>query len=159
MVQVNGETGAMTSCRRRNAHRRTTQDHPRGPVMPRYFQSFRVFGEVADLLLLERPERRLLVDISLEPAQTAPGRNPYPHRTTFTLSDPVLMERFLGDVSLGDAIEAHGTFAQADYVPHRTTCIDTTFLMLDYRRVPLPEQLIPATIDVAMDALRRVRLH
>lgn len=159
MVQVNGETGAMKSCRRRNAHRRTTQDHPRGPVMPRYFQSFRVFGEVADLLLLERPERRLLVDISLEPAQTAPGRNPYPHRTTFTLSDPVLMERFLGDVSLGDAIEAHGTFAQADYVPHRTTCIDTTFLMLDYRRVPLPEQLIPATIDVAMDALRRVRLH
>ncbi len=127
--------------------------------MPRYFQSFRVFGEVADLLLLERPERRLLVDISLEPAQTVPGRNPYPHRTTFTLSDPVLMERFLGDVSLGDAIEAHGTFAQADYVPHRTTCIDTTLLMLDYRRVPLPEQLIPATIDVAMDALRRVRLH
>lgn len=127
--------------------------------MPRYFQSFRFFGEVADLLLLERPERRLLVDISLEPAQDTPGRNPYPQRTTFTLSDPALMERFLGEISLGDAIEAHGTFSQTNYVPHRTTCIDTTFLMLDYRRVPLPEQLIPATIDVAMDALRRVRLH
>lgn len=158
MVQVTRETGGLmippASFRRRVDARPCS-----GAAMPRYFQTFRLFGEVADLLLLERPERRLLVDISLETAQTTPGRNPYPQRTTFTLSDPALMERFLGEISLGDAIEAHGTFSQTNYVPHRTTCIDTTFLMLDYRRVPLPEQLIPATIDMAMDALRRVRLH
>lgn len=159
MVQLNGETEGLNLPASGTLPVRRDARPCRGPVMPRYFQSFRVFGEVADLLLLERPERRLLVDISLEPAQTGQGRNPYPQRSTFTLSDPSLMERFLGEVSLGDAIEAHGTFAQTDYVPHRTTCIDTTFLMLDYRRVPLPEQLIPATIDVAMEALRRVRLH
>lgn len=127
--------------------------------MPRYFQSFRVFAEVADLLLLDRPDRRLMIDLSLEPAHHAPGRNPYPHRTSYTLVDPALIERFLAEVTIGDAIEAQGTFSQLDYVPHRTTCIDTTFLLIDYRRVALPEQLIPATADFAKDALRRIRLH
>lgn len=158
MVQVTRETGGLM-IPPASIGRRVDARPCSGAAMPRYSQTFRLFGEVADLLLLERPERRLLVDISLETAQTTPGRNPYPQRTTFTLSDPALMERFLGEISLGDAIEAHGTFSQTNYVPHRTTCIDTTFLMLDYRRVPLPEQLIPATIDMAMDALRRVRLH
>ncbi len=127
--------------------------------MRRYFQSFKVFGEVADLLLLERPERRLLVDISLEPALHVPGRNPYPHRTTFCLTDLALMERFLSEIAIGDAVDAEGTFVQSDYVPHRTTCIDTTFLMLDYRRLADPEQLIPAPSGFAQDALRRIRLH
>ncbi|WP_434612957.1 hypothetical protein [Tabrizicola sp. M-4] len=127
--------------------------------MPRYFQSFKVFGEVADLMLLERPERRLLIDISLEPAMNEPGRNPYPRRTTFCLADPDLMERFLSEISIGDAIDAEGTFAQSDYIPHRTTCIDTTFLLLDYRRLADPEQLIPAPAEFARDALRRMRLH
>ncbi len=131
----------------------------RGCAMPRYFQSFKVYGEVADLLLLERPERRLLVDISLEPALHVPGRNPYPHRTTFCLADPALMERFLSEFSIGDAIDAEGTFAQTDYIPHRTTCIDTTFLLLDFRRLADPEQLIPAPAEFAKDALRRMRLH
>jgi hypothetical protein len=127
--------------------------------MRRYFQSFKVFGEVADLMLLERPERRLLIDVSLEPANHAPGRNPYPQRTTFCITDPALMERFLSEISIGDAIDAQGTFVQSDYVPHRTTCIDTTFLMLDFRRLSDPEQLIPAPAEFAMDALRRMRLH
>lgn len=127
--------------------------------MQRYFQSFRVFGEVADMLLLERPERRLLVDISLQPAAPAPGCNPYPHRTTYTLTDDALIERFLTEISVGDAISAEGSFAQGDYVPHRTTCIDTTFLMLDFQRFAQAETLIPAPALVPDEALRRLRLH
>lgn len=127
--------------------------------MPRYYQTFRVFAEVADLLLLERPERRLLVDLSLEPARPGPGMNPYPHRTTYTLSDPVLMERFLEEIAIGDAISAEGSFVQGDYMPHRTTCIDTTFLMLDYRRLVHSEELVPAPASLTTEALRRIRLH
>ena len=127
--------------------------------MVRYFQTFKLYAEVAEMLLLERPERRLLVDLSLEPAIDQPGRNPYPHRTTYTLTDAFLIERFVTEVSTGDAIEAEGTFVQSDYVPHRTTCIDTTFLMLDFRRLSHPEQLIPAPAEIALDALRRLRLH
>jgi len=131
--------------------------------MARYFQTFRLFAEVAEMLLLERPERRLLVDLSLEPAigpsLDRPRCNPYPHRTTYTLTDAHLIERFLDEVSVGDAIEAEGTFIQSDYIPHRTTCIDTTFLLLDYRRLAHPEQLIPAPAEFAADALRRLRLH
>lgn len=125
----------------------------------RFFQTFRVVGKVADLLLIDRPERRLLIDVSLEPAVMSPGRNPYPSRTTFTLTDPELMERFLSEMSVGDIIDADGTFAQADYIPHRTTCIDTTFLMLGFRRIAMPEQLVPAPVEVAMEAMRRTRLH
>ncbi|NBE06116.1 hypothetical protein [Paragemmobacter ruber] len=127
--------------------------------MRRYFQCFKVFGEVADLMLLERPERRLLIDVSLEPANHGPGRNPYPLRTTFCITDSALMERFLSEIAIGDAIDAQGTFVQSDYIPHRTTCIDTTFLMLDFRRLADPEQLIPAPAEFAKDALRRMRLH
>lgn len=129
----------------------------------RYFQTFRLFAEVAEFLVLERPERRLLVDLSLEPAtpRSFPrtGTNPYPHRTTYTVTDACLIERFLDEVSVGDAIEAEGTFIQSDYVPYRTTCIDTTFFLLDYRRLSHPEQLIPAQAEVAAEALRRLRLH
>lgn len=130
-----------------------------GAAMVRYFQTFKLYAEVAEMLLLERPERRLLVDLSLEPAIDQPGRNPYPHRTTYTLTDAFLIERFVNEVSTGDAIEAEGTFVQSDYIPHRTTCIDTTFLLLDYRRLSHPEQLIPAPAEIAVDALRRLRLH
>ena len=70
-----------------------------------------------------------------------------------------LMERFLTELSIGDVIEADGTFAQADYIPHRTTCIDTTFLMLGFQRIALPEQLMPAPVEVAMEAMRRARMH
>lgn len=130
-----------------------------GAAMTRYFQTFKLFAEVAEMLLLERPERRLLVDLSLEPALDQPGRNPYPHRTTYTLTDAFLIERFVNEVAVGDAVEAEGTFVQSDYIPHRTTCIDTTFLLLDFRRLAHPEQLIPAPAEIAVDALRRLRLH
>ena len=80
----------------------------------------------------------------------SPGPGPTPTR---------LIERFLDEVSVGDAIEAEGTFIQSDYVPYRTTCIDTTFFLLDYRRLSHPEQLIPAQAEVAAEALRRLRLH
>ena len=116
--------------------------------MSRYFQSFKVFADPV-----------LLVDLSMEPALDRPGCNPYPHRTTFSITDRSLIARFLQEMAVGDAIEAEGSFSQSDYVPHRTTCIDTTFLLSDFRRLPLPEQLIPAPPEFARDVLRPHRLH
>lgn len=127
--------------------------------MSRYFQRFKLFAEVAEFLLLDRDEPVLLVDLSVEPALDAPGCNPYPHRTTYSVTDPQLIARFLDEISVGDAIEAEGNFSQSDYIPHRTTCIDTTFLMADFRRLTLPEQLIPAPLDFVREALRPHRLH
>jgi hypothetical protein len=127
--------------------------------MSRYFQSFKVFAEVAEFLLLDRADPVLLVDLSMEPALDLPGCNPYPHRTTFSIVDRALIARFLEEMAVGDAIEAEGSFSQSDYVPHRTTCIDTTFLLSDFRRLPLPEQLIPAPPEFARDVLRPHRLH
>lgn len=130
-----------------------------GYAMSRYFQCFKLYAEVADFLLLDRSEPVLLVDLSMEPALDRPGCNPYPHRTTFSVRDAELIARFLEEISVGDAIEAEGSFSQSDYIPHRTTCIDTTFLMADFQRLPLPEQLIPAPPEFARDALRPNRLH
>lgn len=127
--------------------------------MSRYFQSFKVFAEVAEYLLLDRADPVLLVDLSMEPALDRPGCNPYPHRTTFSITDRGLIARFIEQIAVGDAIEAEGTFSQSDYVPHRTTCIDTTFLLTEFRRLPLPEQLMPAPPEFVRDVLRPHRLH
>lgn len=131
----------------------------RGNAMSRYFQSFKLYAEVAEFLLLDRDEPVLLVDLSLEPALDRPGCNPYPHRTTYSVTDIGLIARFLEEISVGDAIEAQGSFSQSDYIAHRTTCIDTTFLLADFRKLPLPEQLMPAPPEFARDALRPLRLH
>lgn len=131
----------------------------RGNAMSRYFQRFKLYAEVAEFLLLDRDDPVLLVDLSLEPALDQPGCNPYPHRTTYSVTDIALIARFLEEISVGDAIEAEGSFSQSDYIPHRTTCIDTTFLLADFRRLPLPEQLMPAPPEFARDVLRPHRLH
>ncbi len=131
----------------------------RGNAMSRYFQSFKLYAEVAEFLLLDRDEPVLLVDLSLEPALDRPGCNPYPHRITHSVTEIARSPRFLQELSVGAAIEAQGSFSQSDYIAHRTTCIDTTFLLADFRKLPLPEQLMPAPPEFARDALRPLRLH
>ncbi len=104
--------------------------------MSAYFMNFHVFGEVADFLLVNEPQRRLLVDLSIDTAgqgDKAPRR--HPNRTTFTILDAALIERFLNSVAIGDLTEATGTFSQSNYVPHKTSYIDTTFVMSSFRKL------------------------
>lgn len=101
--------------------------------MSAYFLNFHIFGEVADFLLLKEPQRRLLVDISTD-LSSQDGRR-HPNRTTFTILDETLIERFLGTMAVGDLAEARGTFAQSNYVPHKTSYIDTTFEMVEFKRL------------------------
>ncbi|MEQ9695211.1 hypothetical protein [Shimia sp. SDUM112013] len=101
-----------------------------------YFMRFQVLGEIAEMLLLDQPERRLLVDISTETrdADDMLGQ-PYVSRTCFSIRCPDLIRSFQEKVSIGDTIQATGTFSQTDYVPHKTTYIDTTFLMQDFTKI------------------------
>lgn len=97
--------------------------------MHNYSFDFRMIGEVADMLHLRSPEQKLLVDVSAD----APGHEKttvkkYPNRSTLTITNAGLIEYILSEVSIGDIIDAAGTFTQTNYIPYRTTCIDTTFL-------------------------------
>ena len=107
-----------------------------------YFMTFHVRGEIAGTLLLQEPERRLLIDLSPNPSTgaAAPGYA-YPERVAFTLRNDDMIARFRDELSPGDVIEATGTFSQAGYIPHKTSHIDTTFLMLEFSRCgrALPE--------------------
>lgn len=101
-----------------------------------YYLHFRVRAEVAELLMLDHPTRRLLVDVSLDPVDAHARAHARPaSRATLTITDEDLIRRFLAEMAPGDLAEASGTFFQTDYVPHRTTCIDTTFLVQDFRRI------------------------
>jgi hypothetical protein len=101
-----------------------------------YYLHFRIRAEVAEMLMLDHPTRRLLVDVSIDPVDVAVPSRPRPSsRATLTITDADLIQRFSSELMPGDVIEASGTFVQTDYVPHRTTCIDTTFLVQDYRRI------------------------
>lgn len=103
-----------------------------------YFMTFRAFGEVAEMLLLNGEEPRLLVDLSTEPVFDDTGVRRHTPRASFSITDPDLMRRFMAEFAIGDVVEAEGSFAQGDYLPHRTTYIDTTFTMLGFRRVARP---------------------
>lgn len=104
--------------------------------MSAYFMNFHVFGEVADYLLLKEPQRRLLVDLSIDTGgQGDEGPRRHPNRTTFTIYDEDMIERFLDSVAIGDLTEATGTFSQSNYVPHKTSYIDTTFVMSGFRKL------------------------
>jgi hypothetical protein len=84
-------------------------------------------------------DRRLLVDFSALPAVDVEHRQRrYPTRATFTIRDEATIERFLSEMSVGDVAEATGSFEQGNYVPYRTTCIDTTFLLEDFRKIQKP---------------------
>lgn len=100
-----------------------------------YFLTFRARGEVAEMLLLGGEDPRLLVDLSTEPLTDDQGPRHHTPRASFTISDPELMRRFLAEVKVGDIAEAEGAFAQGDYTPHRTTCIDTVFTIVNFRRI------------------------
>ncbi|WP_372838373.1 hypothetical protein [Phaeovulum sp.] len=125
--------------------------------MSAYFQQFRIVGEVAEMVLLQEPSRRLLVDISFEPLlgrMNAPRRN----LATITITDDDMIGQFLREVSVGDVTAANGTFQQTDYVPHKTTCIDTTFLVTDFQKLDLDD--IAQTYEPrATERPRHVTLH
>lgn len=104
--------------------------------MSKYFMQFQVLGEVAGFLLLKEPEKRLLVDISTQAKDEGDsGQRPYPSRTCFSIFQEDLITAFLKQVSVGDTIKATGTFAQTNYVPHKTSYIDTTFHLMNYRKI------------------------
>lgn len=101
-----------------------------------YYLHFRIRAEVAEVLVLDHPERRLLVDVSIDPVDPLHRTQPRAaSRATLTITDADILHRFIAETSPGDLIEASGTFVQTDYVPHRTTCIDTTFLVQDFRKI------------------------
>lgn len=107
--------------------------------MQQFFMKFHVKGEIASTLFLREPTRRLLVDLSSAPATSAlaPGYR-YPNQVSFMLRSDALIERFRAQMTPGQMIEATGTFEQSGYIPHRTSHIDTTFLMLDFKPLGLP---------------------
>lgn len=103
--------------------------------MTNYHANFSILGEITDMLIPESDASRLLIDISARPGggdQVAPG---FVYRTSFMVTDPDLIEEIRDRVSLGDVIEATGSFWQTGYVPHRTTYIDTTFCLSGYRLI------------------------
>lgn len=103
--------------------------------MTPYFMTFHVKGELAGTLFLREPEPRLLIDLS--PAPTTGAKAPghaYPERVCFTLRSSELITRFRDEMRPGDVVEATGTFSQSGYIPHKTSHIDTTFMMLDFTR-------------------------
>lgn len=99
-----------------------------------YFLTFRARGEVAEILLLGGEQPRLLVDLSTEPLEDDCSRRHTP-RASFTITDAELIRRFLAEVQIGDMAEAEGSFRQGDYIPHRTTCIDTVLTVTAFRRI------------------------
>ena len=87
-------------------------------------------GEIADMLNLKHPEKKLLVDVSSDlPGHEIETVKKYPTRTTLTFIDDEMIEHVLSKASVGDVVKAKGTFTQTNYIPYRTTSIDTTFLV------------------------------
>ncbi len=107
--------------------------------MQQFFMKFHVQGEIAHMLFLREPAPRLLVDLSTKAATTAsaPGFR-YPNRVSFTLRCSTLIARFRAQMTTGQMVQATGTFDQSGYIPHLTSHIDTTFLMLDFKPAGLP---------------------
>lgn len=115
--------------------------------MNSYFAKFHVVGEIADLLLMREPKARLLVDVS----QDLPGHEDtefrkYPSRTTFTILDMSLINRFLVDASIGSVVCLKGRISQSNYIPHRTSYIDTTLAVESFSFV---KKLHPGSEDGA----------
>lgn len=103
--------------------------------MTNYFASFRVVGEVVEMLLCEAPEPRLLIDISAEAPQEGSDAPGFPWRSTFSIVDPDLIREFREQVGSGDVISAEGRFWQESYVPQGGLHVDTTFLLQSFNMV------------------------
>lgn len=101
--------------------------------MSNYFMQFQVLGEVAGFLLLEKPKKRLPANILTQARDlNRNGQCPYPCSTCFSIFDDNLIAAVLETLSVGDTIEATGTFLQTNYVSHETSYIDSTFHLLDF---------------------------
>lgn len=99
-----------------------------------YFAEFRIVGEVADFLYLQDPAPRLLVDMSIAPAQFAnPMLPPYPQKISTEITNDMMAAKFLRGVSVGDVVELVGTFLQDGYAAHNTEFVDTTMTVTSYR--------------------------
>jgi len=110
--------------------------------MTSYHATFCIRGEVVALLTCQDPARdtgqgtakRLLIDISAQPTKDLDIQG-FVHRTSFSVTDTSLIQEIQDRVSVGDVIEATGSFWQSGYVPHRTTVIDTTFSLSAYQLI------------------------
>jgi hypothetical protein len=100
--------------------------------MTNYFASFRIVGEVVEMLQCEGPDARLLIDISAEaPKEDADAPN-FVWKSTFSILDPDLIREFREKVGAGDVISAEGRFWQESYVPQGGVHVDTTFLLQSF---------------------------
>ena len=105
--------------------------------MTGYFSQFQIVGEVADMLMLNEPKKRLLVDISTdEPGHERKAFRKYPNRTTLTIEGDEQIAQFVQTFGIGDVAEMQGGITQTEYVPHKTTCIDTVLLVSSFRKLP-----------------------
>ncbi len=106
---------------------------------PGFFSEFQLVGELVDSLLLKQPERKLLVDISSDrhEHEEAPYKR-HPSRITLTIIDDALIDFIQSEVTTGWIVKASGTFTQSNYIPYRTTFIDTTFLTKKFEIVEKP---------------------
>lgn len=103
-----------------------------------YFAEFRVVGEVANMLLLTTPVEKLYVDLSPDPpGHESDSYRKYPTRIACTITDNALIKSFLTGVKIGDLLDVRGSIIQSDYVPHKTTHIDTICLVSRFQRVKL----------------------
>ena len=102
--------------------------------MTNYHATFCIQGEVVAMLACQDPANRLLIDISAQPVDNQDVQG-FVHRTSFCVSDSGLIQDIQNQVSVGDVIEATGSFWQSGYIPHRTTLIDTTFSLSAYQLI------------------------
>lgn len=100
--------------------------------MTNYFASFRVVGEVAEMLLCESPQQRLLIDITAEAPKDASEAPGFLWRSTFSILDTELIRQFRNQVGPGDVVSAEGRFWQESYVPQGGLHVDTTFLLQSF---------------------------
>jgi len=104
--------------------------------MEQYDATFRIVGEIADMLLLRTPEEKLLVDLSVDPpGHEAHTHRKYPSRLACTVKDADLIRDILGNLRIGAVVEVSGSLRQSDYIPHKTSHIDTTLLLTSCRRL------------------------
>jgi len=117
--------------------------------MHAYFAEFRILGEVADFLYLQDPAPRLLVDISVTPAQSVnPMLPPYPQKIATEITNDMMAAKFLREIGIGDVVELSGTFSQDGYRSHNTEFVDTTMTVTAYRSV---QKMVETALETPVD--------
>ena len=125
--------------------------------MTNYHATFCIQGEVVAMLTCQQPTKRLLIDISAQPGDLQDVQG-FVHRTSFSVTDTALIQDIQGRLSVGDVVEATGSFWQTGYVPHRTSVIDTTFSLSIYQLI---QKRVPAAFQYSpyRDLCQPVALH